>query len=142
MSSLNLNLGLGARAGLTLPSRVYLGGAFVYNVGQSTTVTTMGYRSEASTSAWYLGPEGGYDFTLGDFVLRPYAGLGIAVLSASVSGPGAGASASDSSFVLWPGATATYAIPGSRFVVGGDVHLLTVPGGPATCFFGSAGMYL
>jgi hypothetical protein len=142
MSSLNLNLGVGARAGVTMTSRVYVGGAFVYNVGQSTSASAAGYRSEASTSAWYVGPEAGYDFALGSFVVRPYTGLGVAVLSVSASGPAGGASASDSEVVLWPGATASYAVPGTSFTLGADLHLVTIPGGPAMCLFATAGMYL
>jgi tetratricopeptide (TPR) repeat protein len=142
MSSLNLNLGVGARAGVTMASRVYVGGAFVYNVGQSTSASAAGYRSEASTSAWYVGPEAGYDVALGSFVVRPYAGLGVAVLSVSASGPAGGASASDSEVVLWPGATASYAVLGTSFTLGADLHLVTIPGGPAMCMFATAGMYL
>jgi hypothetical protein len=142
VSSHTLNVGLGLRGGVSLSSGLYAGAAFIYNVGTSTSGSTLGYRSEASSSAWYVGPEIGYGFVLGSFVLRPYGGLGPATLETSVTGPGASASASTTDLVFWPGATASYDLPGTAVVLGADFHLLTLPGGPATCLFAGVGTRL
>jgi hypothetical protein len=140
-SSNDLNLGFGVRAGrhAILP-RLWVGGAFVYNVGHSASSTVMGVSSEASWSLYHFGPEAGWDFPIGAWLVRPYAGLGLAISNASASGPAVKVSGSDNRFVLWPGATATWQLPGSAFTLGGDLHLLTVPGGPALCFFATGGL--
>jgi hypothetical protein len=137
----NLNLGVGARFGKTLASRVYLGGTFVYNFGESESVATPAGTSTASFSAFYVGPEGGYDFALGAFVVRPYVGLGIASLSVSGSAAGTSVGASTTKLVLWPGGAAIYDLPGSDFFVGGDARLVTVPGGPAFGVVAFGGMH-
>ena len=98
--------------------------------------------AESSLSLFYLGPEGGYDFLVGPVVVRPYAGLGIAWLTASVSGAGVNTSVTDSKFVIWPGGMVLYDVPDSSFFVGGDLRLLTVPGGPALGLFAFVGARL
>jgi hypothetical protein len=127
----NLNFGVGIRAGKTLANRVYLGATFVYHFGDSQTVTTAAGNASSSFSVFYVGPEGGYDFVVGPTIIRPYVGLGLASLNTSVSGPGASASAGDTKFVIWPGGTVIYDIKDSAWFIGGDVRLVTVPGGPA-----------
>jgi hypothetical protein len=147
-SSDNLNVGLSARAGKTLPSHIYLGGELVYNLGGNVSqATSGGYSAQASYSAFYIGPVGGYDFVLAPVVVRPYVGLGMAwlMVSASASGPagtGASASATDTKFVLWPGATVLYPFDQSPWFLAGDVRFVTVPGGPAFGLFAAAGMHL
>jgi hypothetical protein len=96
--------------------------------------------ASASYSAFYLGPEAGYDFRIGAFVIRPYAGLGIASFSVSGTGGGATVGASTTKLVLWPGGTAIYALPGSDFFIGGDVRLVTIPDGPAFGIVAFGGM--
>jgi len=80
----DLNLGFGARGGYTLSQGIYLGGAFDYMFGDTTTrtITETGtntmLRNEADFDAWFLMFEGGYDLGLAPrFVLRPMAGLGL-----------------------------------------------------------------
>jgi hypothetical protein len=148
-SSDNLNLGLSARAGKTLPNHVYLGGQLVYNFGGTVAQAAgAGYSAQASYSAFYIGPEAGYDFVLAPVVVRPYAGLGIAWLtvSASSSGPSgtatASASATDTKLVVWPGATVLYAFDQSPWYLAGDVRFVSVPDGPAFGVFAAAGMHL
>jgi hypothetical protein len=150
-SSNDLDIGLGIHAGKKFfPSipRLYIGGAFVYHLGHTiSSAQTAGYSSQASFSAFYAGPEGGYEFTFSPVLVRIYAGLGMAWLmtSATASGPGApsaSASSTQSQFVVWPGATAIYSIPDSAFYVGGDLRFVSVPGGPAVGFFASGGMHL
>jgi hypothetical protein len=149
ISSHHLGIGLGVRAGKAFANRVYVGGAFVYHLGQSTESTAPGgYTSNSSFSAFYLGPEAGYDFrfVIGGMplALRAYAGLGVMWLNASgtVSGPGMESAEVDSSsteFVFWPGATLLYDLPGSAFFAGVDLRFVTVPAGPATGLFAAAG---
>lgn len=111
-------LGIGARGGYTLPSNFYVGGTLVYHLGssQSTAFGDLKYNIA------YFGAEGGYDFVAGPLVVRPYIGVGYAVLSASF----AGISASSSSVALWPGATALYPMGNlllgvdARFVIAGS----------------------
>lgn len=146
-SSDDLNLGLGVRAGrhAFLPE-LYLGGTFVYQVGHSVTTamtTPAGSVSaEASVSLFYVGPEGGYDFHVGPVIVRPYAGLGVAWISASASAGGVKFSDTTSKFVIWPGGMVLYDLPDSSFFLGGDLRLLTVPGGPALGIFAFAGTRL
>jgi hypothetical protein len=136
----HLNLGIGARFGKTLGNRVYLGGTFVYNFGESQSVATPYGTSSASFSAFYVGPEAGYDLTFGTFVIRPYVGAGLASLSVSGQGGGASVGASTSKFVVWPGGTAIYALPGSDFFIGGDLRFVTIPDGPAIGLVAFGGM--
>lgn len=81
----DLNFGLGARGGYTLPNNVYLGGTFDYFFGDSEESGFAGARVEASASLWLLGAEGGYDFGVSDnVVIRPFGGLGFAQANAEV----------------------------------------------------------
>ena len=102
-----LGFGLGLRGGKTWDNHLYIGGSFVYHFagcGYSNFGTVAGNYS-TSASAFYFGPEGGYDFDLKAVVLRAYMGLGMAFFNASVSGPGVNESASSNQFVVWPGAS-------------------------------------
>lgn len=51
-----VKLGMGMRAGYTLPANIYLGGTFVYHLGKSES-TTLG---NVSGNVYYFGVEGGY----------------------------------------------------------------------------------
>jgi hypothetical protein len=147
-SSNDLDVGLGAHAGKRFFPHVYIGGAFVYHLGHTlSSAQTAGYSAQSSFSAFYAGPEGGYEFTFSPVLVRLYAGLGMAWLTYSVSGNGAAAPAVSASgtqnqFVVWPGAMAIYSLPDSSFFVGGDLRFVSVPGGPAVGFFASGGMRL
>lgn len=144
-----LNFGFGLRGGKTLENHLYLGGSFVYHVGESvsggSTVAT-GYGTttntsySASTSVLIVGPEGGYDFDLRVVVLRPYLGLGLAAFTGSSSAGGVSVSTSGSQFVVWPGAQVVYSLPQSNFFLGGDAHLVSVPGA-AFSVFATAGIH-
>jgi hypothetical protein len=145
-SSNDLDVGLGVHAGKRFFPHVYIGGAFVYHLGHTlSSAQTAGYSAQSSFSAFYAGPEGGYEFTFSPVLVRLYAGLGMAWLTYSVSGNGPAAPAVSSSgtqnqFVVWPGAMAIYSLPDSSFFVGGDLRFVSVPGGPAVGFFASGGM--
>lgn len=137
--TLNLNFGIGLRGGTYVAKRVYVGGSFVYHVGQTISTTVAGVTANASYSAFYIGPEGGYDFDITpQFVIRPYGGIGFASFSTSASG-GANIGGNNTQAAFWPSCAAFYAIPNSNFTVGGDTRFLFIPGGPAFELFASGG---
>jgi hypothetical protein len=130
-----LKLGVGARAGYTLPMNIYVGGTFMYHFGQSV--------GAASYNVFYPAGEAGYDIRIGRGVIRPYAGVGPIFVHASVSFLGQSESKTDTSLAVYPGVTATYDIPNANGVyVGGDARLLfnTQGGDPSFGFFVNAGM--
>lgn len=128
-----LDFGIGLRGGKTLDNHIYLGGTFIYQVGESgggTVATGLGTTTSYSwsSSGFYVGPEGGYDFDLRYVVLRPYMGLGIFSYGSTASVPGASASASTTRFVIWPGVSVLWNVPNSNFFIGGDARVVSVPG--------------
>lgn len=128
-ASSRLNLGIGARGGYTLPNDIYLGGTFVYQLGSSDDIPSVG---KVGASALYGGFEGGYELHAGPVMIRPYGGLGPAVAFAS----GPGGSDSNVSLGLWFGGAAEYVIPKSPAFVGADMRLLfTTAGGDASVGF-------
>ena len=132
-----MGVGLGARGGYTLPMNVYLGGTFVYHLGKS--------EGDATANIYYLGVEGGYDIAAGPVIVRPYLGLGPAIVHVSLPtvciGAGfgcVGGSASDTRFGFWPGVTVLYPI--DNFFVGGDARFLVVSDSSAFSLFATGGM--
>jgi hypothetical protein len=124
----NLNLGLGARGGYTLPNGVYLGGMFDYFIGEHRSLSANGTSSSADAHMWDVAAEGGFDFALTDaLMIRPYIGLGIAEASASVCMDAVGgptcidASGSDSFLEL--GGLINYL--SGQLMFGGDVRMMT-----------------
>jgi hypothetical protein len=92
----DLNMGVGARLGYTLPVvPVYLGGTFIYQLGQSQS----GPGVDQSSHLYYFGAEGGYSISVDPVVIRPYIGLGPAIATSSFGG----VSSSTSKFAFWPG---------------------------------------
>ncbi len=112
-------LGLGARAGYTLPMHVYLGATFIYHLGESE------YGGKANFL--YPGVEGGYELSLGPLLVRPYLGLGPLILhetlpSVTVAGvTNAQGSSSTTYFAVWPGVTGLYPVSPHVFI-GADVR--------------------
>ena len=140
-----VNFGIGIRVGKVVGSHIYVGGSLVYNFGRSYNVATIVGTETVSTSAFYIGPEVGYEFNLApNFVLRPYGGLGFASFNASYSftntNQGSSSSISDQRLLFWPGVTALYDIPNTSFTVGGDARLVFVPGGPGFGIFATGGI--
>lgn len=71
--SLNIyGVGLGVRAGVSLPSNLYAGGTFVYHLGATKEFGSMKVTSAVN----YYGVEGGYNIASGGMTIRPYLGLG------------------------------------------------------------------
>jgi hypothetical protein len=120
-------VGFGARVGYTLPMHLYIGGTFIYHLGES--------EGGATVNVFYVGPEVGYEIPAGPVLIRPYIGVGLAEAKASVSIPGFGSeSASSSNFGLWPGATILYPVT-SSIGVGVDGRFLIVSGDNALGIF-------
>jgi hypothetical protein len=140
-----LDFGLGVRGGKTLDNHIYIGGTFLYQLGEGgsyTGPTINGVSTSASwsSSGFYVGPEGGYDFDLRVVVVRPYIGLGLFSWTGSVSGPAGGGSSSSTQVVAWPGCTVIWNVPRTDFFVGGDLRVVTVPGG-SVGFYALGGMH-
>ena len=138
----HLNFGFGARAGYTLPQRVYVGATFMYHLGMSESYGLFGQSSEVSTKVFYPAAEVGYDFRVGPVTIRPYGGVGVVFISSSVTVGNQSSSASTSSLALYPAVTAQWNIPRSDFFVGGDTRMLilTRGGDPSFGLFATAGM--
>jgi Outer membrane protein beta-barrel domain len=88
-------LGLGLRAGVTLPMSLYLGASFDYFAGETQTVANF----DNSAAIYQLMANVGYDVGFGPLTLRPVLGLGYA--NTSVEGL---EDHSSSDFVLAPAA--------------------------------------
>ena len=92
--------GIGVDAGYTLPSAVYIGGAFDYFFGEETDLV--------QGNIWQLMAEGGYDLGAGDFVLRPLLGAGIASVNLEACFLDVCEDAGSTEFAIAPGATFMY----------------------------------
>jgi hypothetical protein len=134
-------LGLGARIGYTLTSRIYLGGTIVYHVGQSKDEKGVKYEG----GVLYPGVEAGYELGVGPVLLRPYAGAGFVSVKLKATSGGSELDASGSKLGFWPGATVIY--PMDRYFLGVDLRYVIVPsvdrGGNANAlsFFGTGGIH-
>jgi hypothetical protein len=144
LGSDNLNVGLGARFGKTLANHIYLGGLFVYHVGDSVTTTT----GSASMHGFYTGPEAGYDISLAPLLpvtIRPYLGLGFgSAFGSSTTTTGTTSmttSGSSSQLSVWPGFAAFYRFADTNYVVGGDMRIVTGPWNTSFGMFVVAGTY-
>jgi hypothetical protein len=139
-----LDFGLGLRGGKTLDNHIYVGGTFLYQLGEGgsysgPTVNGVNTSASWSSSGFYIGPEGGYDFDLRVVVVRPM-GLGLFSWTASTGGPAGGGSTSSTQVVAWPGCTVIWSVPHTDFFVGGDLRVVTVPGG-SVGVYALAGMH-
>jgi hypothetical protein len=138
----HFNFGVGARAGYTLPQKVYLGATFMYHLGVSESYGLFGQTNEVSTKLFYPAGEVGYDFRVGPVTIRPYGGVGVVFISSSITFGNQSNSTSTNSLALYPGATAQWNIPRSDFFVGGDARLLilTRGGDPSVGLFATGGI--
>jgi Outer membrane protein beta-barrel domain len=93
--------GVGLRAGLTLPSSLYLGGSFDYFFGESIETPPVG---ELSISVLQLMGHVGYDIGLGPFMLRPGVGLGLSNFNSDAGGD----TDTEGDFVASPGVEAAF----------------------------------
>jgi hypothetical protein len=122
----HLNVGLGLRAGYTLPQRIYVGGTLVYHLGSSEEIPSVAGKTEVSAHVLYPGVEVGYDLPVGPVVVRPYGGVGVAFVTASMKAEGEEQSNTKTSLALWPGCAVTYAIPRTPAFVGADARVLVI----------------
>jgi len=137
--------GLGLRGGYTLPSKVYVGGTFVYHLGYTSQVAVGSFTRGFTGGVGYFGPEVGYDLTAGPILVRPYGGLGIGLYRQTDTGFGATAQPVDSGggrFAFWPGVTGMYPMSPS-FFLGADARFVLVANGASGfSFFATGGMRL
>jgi hypothetical protein len=130
-STNNLNVGIGARIGYTLPAvPVYVGGTFVYQMGQSRSVPGV----DQSSHLYCFGAEGGYSIGVDPVVIRPYIGLGPAIASSSFGG----VSSSTSKFAFWLGVDVL--LPLGPLFIGVDGRYLGVSDSDALAIFVAAGL--
>jgi hypothetical protein len=74
----DLNAGVGALVGYTLPQNIYLGAVFDYWFGKSQESAAFGVTQSAKVNGWNVFGVGGYDFgVLPALVIRPFLGIGI-----------------------------------------------------------------
>lgn len=136
-------VGVGGRAGYTLPGRVYVGGIIGYHFGN----TAESQGLEIKNKTWYFGPEAGYDLGVGKVILRPVLGMGLAFRNQAVTGSdGAVVAANTSStetdarVYVAPGASVIYPI--GNFFVGGDSRAMLMSNNNTITFMGTAGAHL
>jgi hypothetical protein len=141
----NLNAGLGGRVGYTLTNNIYVGGTLVYHFGSSSQISDGNLTLKGSKTLTYFGPEGGYEFVAGPVIVRPFVGIGPAVLSTTTSYCPAGQPCQDFSsnpvnFAAWIGGTAL--LPLGSFFVGADLRgvIVTTDNASSVGAFGTAGM--
>jgi hypothetical protein len=141
----DLNAGVGALAGYTLPQSIYLGAVFDYWFGKSQNYSAFGVTQTAKANGWSLFGVVGYDFgVMPALVLRPLLGAGVLHGSAEVcqSAPGSpvvqcvSASSSDAAGVF--GGQLMYLV-GSSLHVGGELRVV-VASSSAVVFAGNIGM--
>ena len=54
-------------------------------------------------------------------------GLGLFDLTGSASAGGVSGGGSDTRFVIWPGCSVIWNVPGSNYFIGGDARLISLP---------------
>lgn len=116
--------GFGLRGGYTLNMGLYLGGHFVYFLGESYDMA----GGEASINVITIAAEVGYDLNLQPIVIRPSLLLGLGLSSVSVKMEAMGVSMDESEtetdLFLGPGASVIYPLDG--FFIGADLRFLLV----------------
>ena len=137
-------IGVGARGGVTVPSGLYIGAAFIMHEG------LIGWKHERGeqpqTDVYYGGAEGGWDFAFDPLVIRPYLGLGYglvhssAITDCSARQPCASA-ANDGALALFPGVVGLVKV--GIVVFGADVRYVLLAGSGyenSVGAFGTAGL--
>lgn len=120
-------LGLGLRGGYALDFGLYLGGYFVYYLGSSQKGGSSVVNVSGESHANYIvfGAEVGYDWWVGDAILRPSLGLGPALaLTDATTINGQTKTVGD--FALHPGMSLVFPI--DDWFLGGDFRANVVTG--------------
>jgi hypothetical protein len=141
----DMGLGLGARAGYTFETPIYVGGSFLYHFGTDNVGSAAAFGvTENRRTFYYPAVEAGYDIGIGPVLVRPYGGLGILFAHDSVTTNGQSASGTENALMLYPGVTAQYLFPRSPFFVGGDTRVLLpfAKQGAAFNIFATAGLQM
>lgn len=113
-ASENYRVGLGVQAGYTIYG-VYLGGTFVYQLGQSV--------GDVSANVYYPGFEIGYDFPVEEVLVRPYVGVDYVTFHLSTGSE----SASKAYLGIHPGLHVDYQVPDTPIFAGIDGRVLLIP---------------
>jgi hypothetical protein len=122
-------LGIGLRGGYGLDFGLYLGGYFVYYIGSSRSGMSSATATMGETHANYIlfGAEVGYDWWVGDAIVRPSLGLGPALgITDNESVNVTGGSTVLGAFALHPGMSVI--IPFEDWFIGGDMRANVVTG--------------
>ncbi|MGH7328527.1 MAG: hypothetical protein ACREJX_09280, partial [Polyangiaceae bacterium] len=135
-------VGLGLRAGVTMPFKLYVGATFLYHLGYSIGSGDNLVREHT----FYPGLEAGYDFVLGPITLRPYTGIGDAFdssenkTSASSRFPAGDTGTTEQRLAVWPGLVALASF--HRLFAGIDFRYVTTTqeDRSAPCVFGRFGI--
>ncbi len=116
LTTAGFGLGAGLRVGYTLPQKVYLGSALKMNLDGASAGST-------SVSVLWLRPaaEIGYDVSAGPVVIRPYGGLGLAIVRVDVTKGKETSSATAATFAGAVGVSLLGEIPKTPMFVGLDV---------------------
>lgn len=119
-------LGFGVRAGVSLPSNLYVGGTFVYHLGKSQEAGTGAFAVKSTVGMQYYGVEAGYNIASGGMTIRPYLGLGQAKPHAEVC-VGSVCSSGDykSEIYIAPGAAFLFNVGTSMFA-GVDARMVRI----------------
>lgn len=112
-------LGFGLNGGYSLDMGVYIGGRFVY------------YLGEDDVNVWELGVEGGYNVVMDKLTIRPEIGLGLANIGISVATPIGTVSDSSTYLSIAPGAALLYDVSENMYV-GADARFQLVFADPDT----------
>ncbi len=125
--ALNLyGLGFGVRAGVSLPSNLYVGGTFIYHLGASQESGSGAYKVTTKMGMQYYGVEGGYNIASGGMTIRPYLGLGqIKAHGETCVGSVCGSGESKSEIYIAPGAAFLFNVGTSMFA-GVDARIVRV----------------
>jgi hypothetical protein len=140
--------GVGVRGGFTFPVHLYVGGTIMSHAGRTGTRTEQGSTPE--TDCWYFGGEGGWDVTTGPVTVRPYLGVGSALVRSSSLGtcPSPGScvdpwTEARLEAALWPGVALL--LTADNVFIGADLRYVVLAGstyGNALGAFGTLGLQL
>lgn len=138
----DLKFGVGARAGYTFETPVYVGGTFLYHFGNSSNAANPNGVIDTDRRFYYPAVEAGYDIGIGPVLVRPYGGVGVLFVRTELTSNGVSSSATDKQLMIYPGATAQYIFPRSPIYVGADMRVLLPLEGESAAFslFGTAGV--
>jgi hypothetical protein len=118
--------GIGSRVGTTFPFHLYLGGTLIAFLGEVVSASGAGGSTyDAHYHVAYGGPEAGYDFNVGRFLLRPYLSFGLLAAVGHTTVRATSAGERDALFYAAPGGLVAYRVQALFFGV--DVRFAIPP---------------